>query len=79
MRGRRLADMTGTPSMTTFPQGTWAPWTATIGTPARPGSGQDLGGYVIRPRDRITIDARTVARQMARWKVEVRSSMSVDL
>src|SRR5215218_9765754 len=32
MLGRRRAGMTGTPSMTTLPQGTWAPWTATIGT-----------------------------------------------
>jgi hypothetical protein len=40
MLGRRLAATTGTPSTTTLPQGTWAPWTATIGTTARPGSGR---------------------------------------
>jgi hypothetical protein len=27
-------------STTTLPQGTWAPWTATIGTTATPGSGR---------------------------------------
>ena len=32
MLGRRRAGTTGTPSVTTLPQGTWAPWTATIGT-----------------------------------------------
>jgi hypothetical protein len=37
MRGRRLAITTGTPSMTTLPQGTWAPCTATIGTTTTPG------------------------------------------
>ena len=26
---------------------------------------QDLGGYFMRPHDRITSDARTVAREMA--------------
>jgi hypothetical protein len=34
MLGRRLAATTGTPSITTLPQGTWAPWTATIGSGA---------------------------------------------
>jgi hypothetical protein len=38
MLGRRRADTTGTPLVTTLPQGTWAPWTATIGTTAMPGS-----------------------------------------
>ena len=32
MLGSRRADTTGTPWVTTLPQGTWAPWTATIGT-----------------------------------------------
>jgi hypothetical protein len=32
MLGRRRAASTGTPLVTTLPQGTWAPWTATIGT-----------------------------------------------
>jgi hypothetical protein len=40
MLGRRRAATTGTPSTTTFPQGTWAPWTATIGRTATPGSGR---------------------------------------
>ena len=46
MLGRRPADTTGTPSVTTLAQGTWARWTATIGTTATPGVGQDLGGLV---------------------------------
>ena len=33
-----------TPSMTTLPQGTWGPWTATIGTTTW--VGQDLSGSV---------------------------------
>jgi len=40
MLGRRRADTTGTPSTTTLPQGTRAPWTATIGTTTTPGSGR---------------------------------------
>jgi hypothetical protein len=40
MLGSRRADTTGTPSTTTLPQGTWAPWTARIGTTATPGSGR---------------------------------------
>jgi hypothetical protein len=40
MLGRRLAGTTGTPCMTTLPQGTWAPWTATTGSTAIPGSGR---------------------------------------
>jgi hypothetical protein len=46
MLGRRRAATTGTPSLTTLPQGTWAPWMATIGTTATPRVGQDLGGLV---------------------------------
>jgi hypothetical protein len=37
MLGRRRA-ATGTPFMTTLPHGTWAPWTATIGTTTTSGS-----------------------------------------
>jgi hypothetical protein len=33
MLGRRRAASTGTPLVTTLPQGTWAPWTATTGRP----------------------------------------------
>jgi hypothetical protein len=36
--GRRWAGTIGIPFMTTLPQGTWAPWTATIGTTPTPGS-----------------------------------------
>jgi hypothetical protein len=43
--GRRRAVTTGTPSMTTLPQGTWAPWMAMTGTTTTPGVGQDLGGW----------------------------------
>ena len=39
MLGRSQAGTTGTPSMTTLPQGTWAPWTATIGTTTTTTSG----------------------------------------
>src|SRR5215207_10085369 len=35
----------GTPSMTTLPQGTWAPWTATMGTTAVPGSGRTWAAW----------------------------------
>jgi hypothetical protein len=38
MLGSRWADTTGTPSVTILPQGTWAPWTATIGTTTTSGS-----------------------------------------
>jgi hypothetical protein len=40
MLGRRRAATTGTPFVTTLPQGTWAPWTATIGTTTTSGSGR---------------------------------------
>ena len=40
MLGKRRAATTGTPSATTLPHGTWAPWTTTIGTTATPGSGR---------------------------------------
>jgi hypothetical protein len=46
MLGRCRAITTGTPSTTTLPQGTLAPWTATIGTTTRPWVGQDPGGPV---------------------------------
>ena len=36
--GRCRAGTTGTPSMTTLPQGTWVPWTAMIGTTTTSGS-----------------------------------------
>jgi hypothetical protein len=36
MLGRCRAATTGTPSVTTLPHGTWAPWMATIGTTADP-------------------------------------------
>jgi hypothetical protein len=45
MLGRRRADTTGTPLMTTLPHGTWAPWTATIGTTATPGSGRTWAAW----------------------------------
>ena len=45
MLGSRRADTTGTPSTTTLPQGTWAPWTATIGTTATPGSGRTRAAW----------------------------------
>ena len=51
MLGRRRAGPIGTPSVTTFPQGTWAPWTATIGTTTTPGVRQDQGGPVGHERD----------------------------
>jgi hypothetical protein len=44
----RRADTTGTPSTTTLPQGTWAPWTATIGTTTTtttPGLGRTLAAW----------------------------------
>jgi len=43
--GRRVAARTGTPSLTTFHQGTWEPWTATIGTTATPGSGKTWAAW----------------------------------
>jgi hypothetical protein len=48
MLGRRWAATTGTPSMTTLPQGTWTPWMATTGTTTthHVGVSQDLGGPV---------------------------------
>jgi hypothetical protein len=45
MLGRRPADTTGTPSVTTLPQGIWARWTATIGTTATPGSGRTWAAW----------------------------------
>jgi hypothetical protein len=39
MLGSRRAATTGTPFMTTLPHGTWAPWTATIGTTTTTTSG----------------------------------------
>jgi hypothetical protein len=45
MLGRRRAATTGTPSVTTFPQGTRAPWTATIGTTTTPGSGRTWAAW----------------------------------
>ena len=45
MLGTRRADTTGTPFMTTLPQGTLAPWTATIGTTATPGSGRTTAAW----------------------------------
>jgi hypothetical protein len=38
--GQAPGGTTGTPPVTTLPQGTWAPQTATIGTTATPGSGR---------------------------------------
>ena len=52
MLGSRRAATTGTPWVTTLPQGTWAPWTATIGTTDHAGVGQDLGGPVGLERHR---------------------------
>jgi hypothetical protein len=51
MLGSRRAATTGTPSTTTLPQGTWAPWTATIGTTTC-GSARTLGGPVGLERHR---------------------------
>jgi hypothetical protein len=45
MLGRRRAGTIGTPFMTTLPQGTWAPWTATIGTTTTPGSGRTRAAW----------------------------------
>jgi len=45
MLGTRRADTTGTPSTTTLPQGTWAPWTATIGTIATAGLGRTWAAW----------------------------------
>ena len=45
MLGTRLADTTGTPLATTLPQGTGAPWTATIGRTAKPGSGRTWAAW----------------------------------
>ena len=53
MLGRRLADTTGTPSTTTLPHCTWAPWTATIGTTATPGSGRTWAAWSPQTRPRI--------------------------
>ena len=44
MLGRRRADTIGTPFMTTLPQETWTPWTATIGT-TTPGSGRTRAAW----------------------------------
>ncbi len=52
MLGRRWAATTGTPSITTLPQGTWAPWTATIGTTATPGSGRAWAAWSASNEDR---------------------------
>ena len=60
MPGRRRADTTGTPSMRTLPQGTWAPWTATIGT-THLRVGQDLGGSIGLERHRTERGAEGVA------------------
>jgi hypothetical protein len=51
MLGRRLAGTTGTPAVTTSPQpqGTWAPWTATIGTTTC-GSARTWGGLLPPPQ-----------------------------
>src|SRR5215216_2337977 len=45
MVGSRRAATTGTPFTTTLPQGTWAPWTATIGTTTTPGSGRTRAAW----------------------------------
>ena len=45
MLGRRRAATTGTLATTTLPHGTWAPWTATIGTTAMPGSGRTRAAW----------------------------------
>ena len=61
MLGRRRAATTGTPLVTTLPQGTWAPWTATTGSTTAPGSGQNLGGLVGLPRYRLHCMVQRVA------------------
>ena len=61
MLGRRRADTTGTPFMTILPQGTWAPWTAMIGTTAHARVGQDLGGLVGLERHRAQSGGEGVA------------------
>jgi hypothetical protein len=45
MLGRRRAGATGTPSVTTLPQGTWAPWIAMIGTTTTSGSGRTWAAW----------------------------------
>jgi hypothetical protein len=45
MLGRRRADTTGTPSVTTLPHGTGTPWIAMIGTTATPGSGRTWAAW----------------------------------
>ena len=61
MLGRRRAGTTGTPSMTTLPQGTWAPWMAMTGTTANVGVGQHLGGLVSLERHRAEGEGQWVA------------------
>jgi hypothetical protein len=56
MLGRRRADTTGTPSVTTLPQGTLAPWTATTGTTTTPGSGRTWAAWSA-PNDTARIRA----------------------
>jgi hypothetical protein len=50
MLGRRRAATTGTPCVTTLPQGTWAPWTDRDGQgQAPPEPVPELGGMVPVP------------------------------
>ena len=47
--------------MTPLPQGTWAPWTATVGTTTTCGVGQDQGGLISLERHRLQRSGEGVA------------------
>jgi hypothetical protein len=54
-----LAATTGTPCVTTLPQGSWAPWRATIGTTTK----QQVAGASPAVVQRLSTDARGFSRQ----------------
>jgi hypothetical protein len=53
MLGSRRAGTTGTPWTTTLAQGTWVPWTATIGTTTTSGSANTRAAWFGLERHRL--------------------------